>query len=186
MTAAGLMSARGDVQAVVFNLGGETFALPVGTVREILDHRDAFRMPQGPAWLAGLIEVRGEAIPMVDLRVRLGMAAAAIGVTTRVLVVDVPVGAGAAGDGMAGDGMAGDGAEGGVRQLTLGLIVDRVLDVASFPAASIETTPDIGVRWRSDYIDGVVRRPDGFVVLLAAGPIFSGDDDAFVALDRAA
>lgn len=176
MTAAGLMSARGDVQAVVFNLGGETFALPVGTVREILDHRDAFRMPQGPAWLAGLIEVRGEAIPMVDLRIRLGMAAATIGVTTRVLVVDVPVGA----------GTAADGADDGARRLTLGLIVDRVLDVASFPAASIETTPDIGVRWRSDYIDGVVRRPDGFVVLLAAGPIFSGDDDAFVALDRAA
>jgi purine-binding chemotaxis protein CheW len=176
VTAAGLMSARGDVQAVVFNLGGETFALPVGTVREILDHRDAFRMPQGPAWLAGLIEVRGEAIPMVDLRIRLGMAAAAIGVTTRVLVVDVPVGA----------GTAADGADDGARQLTLGLIVDRVLDVASFPAGAIETTPDIGVRWRSDYIDGVVRRPDGFVVLLAAGPIFSGDDDAFVALDRAA
>lgn len=172
MTAAGLVSARGDVQAVVFNLGGETFALPVGTVREILDHRDAFRMPQGPAWLAGLIEVRGEAIPMVDLRVRLGMATAAIGVTTRVLVVDVPVGAGTA--------------DGGARQLTLGLIVDRVLDVASFPAAAIETTPDIGVRWRSDYIDGVVRRPDGFVVLLAAGPIFSGDDDALADLDRAA
>lgn len=184
MTAAGLMSPRGDVQAVVFNLGGETFALPVSTVREILDHREAFRMPQGPAWLAGLIEVRGEAIPMVDLRIRLGMTAGTIGVTTRVLVVDVPIGASCTGivAGGAAEGVAGD----GTRQLTLGLIVDRVLDVASFPAASIETTPDIGVRWRSDYIDGVVRRPEGFVVLLAAGHIFSGDDDALVALDRAA
>lgn len=154
--------AGNGVQAVVFNLGSETFALPVGTVREILDHRDGFRMPQGPAWLAGLIEVRGEAIPMVDLRVRLGLPAAAVAVTTRVLVVDVVI-----------DG----------RALTLGLIVDRVLDVADFAASSIETTPDIGVRWRSDYIEGVVRRPDGFVVLLAASNIFSADDGALALSD---
>lgn len=149
------MTPAANIQAVVFNLGGETFALPVGTVQEILDYREAFQMPQGPEWLAGLIDVRGEAIPMVDLRVRLGLAAAAIGVTTRVLVVDVQAGG---------------------RLLTLGLIVDRVLEVAEFPAASIETAPDIGVRWRSDYIEGIVRQPNGFVVLLAASNIFSAED----------
>lgn len=161
------MSGRADIQAVVFSLGGETFALPVGTVREILDHRAAFRMPQGPAWFAGLIDVRGEAVPMVDLRVRLGMAAAEIGMTTRVLVIDVPL---------------------DDRSLTLGLIVDRVLDVASFAAATVETTPDIGVRWRSDYIEGVIRRQDGFVVLLAAANIFSAEDGALAlsAVDQAA
>lgn len=160
------MTPATDIQAVVFSLGGETFALPVGTVREILDHREAFQMPQGPAWFAGLIDVRGQAVPMVDLRVRFGLAAAAIGAMTRILVVDIPV-------------------EG--RALTLGLVVDRVLDVASFPVAAIEKTPDIGVRWRSDYIEGVVRRPDGFVVLLAATRIFCSEDEALVPdLDQAA
>lgn len=173
MTAAAMTTDRAtpgeNVQAVVFNLGGETFALPVGTVREILDHRDAFRMPQGPTWLAGLIEVRNEAIPMVDLRIRLGIAAAPIGVTTRILVVEIPVGD-----------------PDSPTQLTLGLIVDRVLDVATLAAASIETPPDIGVRWRSEYIDGVVRRPDGFIVLLAATNIFSDDDSAMFDIDQAA
>ncbi len=161
------MNAQADVQAVVFNLGGETFALPVGNVRAIMDHREAFRMPQGPEWLLGLIEVRGEAIPMVDLRVRLGLPAAAIGATTRILVVDVPM---------------------EHRTLALGLVVDRVLDVASFAAGAVETTPDIGVRWRSEYIEGVVRRPDGFVVLLAAAHIFSAEDGVLAQahLDRAA
>lgn len=155
-----------DVQAVVFSLGGETFALPVGTVREILDHQAAFRMPQGPAWFAGLIDVRGESVPMVDLRVRLGLPAVQADVTTRILVVDVVVES---------------------RTLTLGLIVDRVLDVASFTAQTIEASPDIGVRWRSDYIDGVVRRPDGFVVLLAAGRIFDSHDETLIStLDQAA
>jgi purine-binding chemotaxis protein CheW len=151
------MSGHADIQAVVFSLGGETFALPVGTVREILDHRAAFRMPQGPAWFAGLIDVRGEAVPMVDLRVRLGLVAAEVGLTTRILVIDVPLEA---------------------RSVTLGLIVDRVLDVASFAASAIETTPDIGVRWHSDYIEGVIRLQDTFVVLLAAANIFSAEDGA--------
>jgi purine-binding chemotaxis protein CheW len=159
------MTPAANIQAVVFNLGGETFALPVGTVQEILDYREAFQMPQGPEWLAGLIDVRGEAIPMVDLRVRLGLTAAAIGATTRILVVGVDT---------------------GERLLTLGLIVDRVLDVASFSADAIDTTPDIGIRWRSDYIEGIVRGPTGFVVLLAPAQIFQAEDGTIALPDLAA
>lgn len=158
------MSGGGDVQAVVFGLGREMFALPVGSVREILDHRDASAIPHGPSWLIGLTDVRDQAVPMVDLRVRLGLAAADVTLATRVLVVDVPIGG---------------------RVLTLGLVVDRVLDVSSFAAAEIEETPDIGVRWRSEYIEGVVRRPDGFVVLLATTGIFSSEEDARVLPDVA-
>ena len=158
------MSGGGDVQAVVFGLGREMFALPVGSVREILDHRDASAIPHGPSWLIGLTDVRDQAVPMVDLRVRLGLAAADVTLATRVLVVDVPIGG---------------------RVLTLGLVVDRVLDVSSFAAAEIEETPDIGVRWRSEYIEGVVRRPDGFVVLLATNGIFSSEEDARVLPDVA-
>lgn len=158
------MSGGGDVQAVVFGLGREMFALPVGSVREILDHRDASAIPHGPSWLIGLTDVRDQAVPMVDLRVRLGLAAADVTLATRVLVVDVPIGG---------------------RVLTLGLVVDRVLDVSSFAAAEIEETPDIGVRWRSEYIEGVVRRPDGFIVLLATNGIFSSEEDARVLPDVA-
>ncbi|MBD8678953.1 chemotaxis protein CheW [Sphingomonas sp. CFBP 13720] len=151
------MTPAADIEAVVFNLGGEIFALPVGSVREILDYRDAFQMPQGPRWLAGLIDVRGDAIPMIDLRVRLGLPAATIDPMTRILVVSVQC---------------------DERLLTLGVIVDRVLDVATFKADAIETTPDIGVRWRSDYIDGIVRSGGGFVVLLAPARIFEAEDGA--------
>lgn len=161
------MSAGGDVQAVVFGLGQEKFALPVATVREILDHRDASAIPHGPSWLLGLTDVRDQAVPMVDLRVRLGLPAAAATLATRVLVVDIPVGA---------------------KLLTLGLVVDRVLDVSSFPPSAIEAAPDIGVRWHSDYMQGVVRRADGFVVLLAIDGIFSGEGDmlALPGIDQAA
>ncbi|MEH3102618.1 MAG: chemotaxis protein CheW [Sphingomonas phyllosphaerae] len=158
------MSVAGDVQAVVFGLGREKFALPAGSVREILDHRHASAIPNGPSWLVGLTDVRDRAVPLVDLRVRLGLAGADATPATRILVVDVPICG---------------------RNLTLGLVVDRVLDVSSFPAAEIEAPPDIGVRWRSEYIRGVVRRLDGFVVLLATDGIFLAEEDALVLPDVA-
>lgn len=146
-----------DIQAVIFHLEAEAFALPVGAVREILDYRAPFRMPQGPAWLKGLIDVRGETLPLIDLRLRLGLEEEAFGSMTRVLIVDAPVGG---------------------QMLTLGLIVDKVADVATFTAAEIGIAPAIGMRWRSDYIEGVVRRPEGFVVLLAIGSLLLDEHSA--------
>ncbi|MEG3156102.1 chemotaxis protein CheW, partial [Sphingomonas sp. RB1R13] len=126
------MSGAQDIQVVVFGLGEEEFALPVTSVREILDHRNAYRVPHAPDWFLGLTDVRGDSVPMVDLRVRLGLSPVEPTLTTRVLVVDV----------------AGVGA----KPLSLGMVVDRVLDVATFPAGSVEGAPDLGGRWRSDQI----------------------------------
>ncbi|MDR6146237.1 purine-binding chemotaxis protein CheW [Sphingomonas sp. SORGH_AS870] len=145
------------IQAVIFHLEVEAVALPVGAVREILDYRPAFRMPRGPAWLKGLIDLRGETLPLVDLRLRLGLDEAVPGPMTRILIVDVPAGG---------------------QRLALGFIVDKVADVATFSATEIEVPPDIGIRWRSDYIEGVVRRPEGFVVLLAITSLLSGENSA--------
>lgn len=145
------------VQAVTFGLGAETFAIPVNLVREILDHRETFHIPGAPAWLLGITDVRGQGVPTVDLRARLGLAVADVTPTTRILVVDVPLES---------------------RALTLGLMVDRVLDVSTFGAEQIEAAPDIGIRWSSDYILGVVRRETGFVVLMDVARIFSGTSDA--------
>ena len=105
------------MQVVVFGLGAEEFALPVTTVREILDHRTAYRVPHAPDWFLGLTDVRGSSVPMVDLRVRLGLPPVEATLTTRVLVVD-----------MAGT----DG-----QPLSLGLMVDRVLDVSAFVADAV-------------------------------------------------
>jgi purine-binding chemotaxis protein CheW len=155
------MTPIADIQAVVFGLGDETFALPVGQVREILDHREAFRLPNGPDWLVGLTDVRGEAVPTIDLRRRLGFAPVAATPATRILVVDVAF---------------------ADRTLTLGLVVDRVLDVARFAGDAIEPSPDIGVHWNSDFIRGVVRTDGGFVVLIDLPRVFdAGIDPALIA-----
>lgn len=151
------MSGAGELQVVTFGLGDETFAIPVTLVREILDYREAFRIPNGPAFLLGLTDLRGEGITTVDLRVRLNLPPASPSLSTRILVVDVPI---------------------GDRILTLGLVVDRVLDVSTLDTADIGPAPDVGTRWASDYIAGVARRADGFVVFIDMVRVFSGTDVA--------
>ena len=148
--------AGGDIQVVVFGLGEEEFALPVTTVREILDHRNAYRVPHAPDWVLGLTDVRGASVPMVDLRVRLGLAPAEVTLTTRILVVDMP---------------GSDGAP-----IALGLVVDRVLDVSTFAADAIEGSPELGGRWRSQQIEAILRRGAGFVALLDPVRLFGADD----------
>ena len=155
------MSDAAELQIVTFGLGAEVFAVPVSLVREILDYRETFRIPNGPDYLLGLTDMRGHGVTTIDFRLRLGLAAAAPTSSTRILVVDVPV---------------------GDRVLMLGLVVDRVLEVCSVAVDQLEGAPDIGVRWPSDYIGGVFRRDDGFVVLVEMCRIFSAEEAGL--LDR--
>jgi len=156
-------------QYVTFGLGGETFAAPVTLVREILTYQEPFKIPNGPDYLLGLTELRGRGVPTADLRIRLGMAPVEPTLNTRIIVLDVPL---------------------EDRTLSLGLVADRVFEVTPFTADQIEPAPDIGVKWRSDYISGVVRRPEGFVVLIDLPKLMStADAVSLVALndvDRAA
>lgn len=146
---------EGETQYVTFSLGNERFAVPVAMVREILDYRDAFKIPNGPDYLLGLTDVRGQGVPTIDLRHRLGLERIAPTPNTRILVVDVPLPG---------------------RILSLGLVADRVYEVTPFSSHQVEAPPDIGVQWRSEYIQGVVRREDGFVVLIDLAHLFSGRD----------
>jgi purine-binding chemotaxis protein CheW len=140
---------------VTLALGQEVFAVPVAYVREILDYRPPFKIPEGPDYLLGLIDVRGRGTPMIDLRARLGLPPTVPDGATRILVLDVPVGG---------------------QLLGLGLVADRVIEVVSFAAADIEGAPEIGVPWRSDYIAGVVRRENGFVVLFDLPKLLTGNE----------
>jgi len=148
-----------EIQTVTFGLGVEIFAVPVTLVREILDYRETFRIPNGPDYLLGLTDMRGEGIATIDFRLRLGMPHVEPTPNTRILVVDVPV---------------------ADRVLVLGLVVDRVLEVSTFRGDQIGAAPDIGVHWPSEYIAGVVKRTEGFVVLVDVARIFSAGEAALL------
>lgn len=152
--------AADEAQFVTFGLDEETFAVPVQVVREILDHEEAFKIPNGPDYMLGLRDVRGQGVPIVDLKLRLGMAGTKPTPHTRVLVLDIPI-----------DG----------RILTLGMVADRVFEVTAFRPEEMEEAPDIGVSWPSDYIDSVVRGENGFVVIVDLARLLSGSDAAMLA-----
>ena len=149
-----MQAATCENQFVTLCLGAEVFAVPVSMVREILDYRDSFRIPEGPDYLLGLIDVRGRGTPVIDLRSKLGMAKVPPDSATRIMVLDVPL---------------------ADRTLALGLVADRVLEVATFTEDQIEGAPDVGVAWRSYYIAGVVRRDGGFVVLFNLSKLLTAD-----------
>ena len=163
------MSGAAEGQYVTFGLGEEVFAAPVGLVREILTYQAPSRIPNGPAYLLGLTDVRGRGVPTADLRIRLGMTPVEPTLNTRILVLDIPL-------------------EDHV--LSLGLVADRVFEVAVFAADQIEHAPDLGVKWRSEYISGVVRQSEGFVILIALARLLSTTDTASLTsmtdVDRAA
>jgi purine-binding chemotaxis protein CheW len=128
-------------------------------VLEILDMRELFRVPDAPAHLAGLIDVRGRGVPVIDLRVKLGLPAAAVTEGTRIMVLEVPVTG---------------------RQLVLGLVADRVYEVAPLDDGRLEPPPEIGSRWHCDYIRGVGRRGDKFVVVFDLSRLFESDERTFI------
>jgi purine-binding chemotaxis protein CheW len=153
-----------DAQFVTLGIDREVFAVPVDAVLEILEMRQMFRVPEAPGYLAGLIDVRGRGVPVVDLRVKLGLPAQAANEMTRILVLEFTLAD----------------PKGGEQQLVLGLIADRVIEVITLDKREIQPAPAIGLQWRSDYISGVGRRNDNFVIIFALARLFSSGDVALI------
>lgn len=154
-----------NAQYVTLGIAGETFAAPVGRVQEILEVQPISRIPNAPASFLGMIDVRGQGVPVIDLRMKLGLEAACDTVNTRILVLRV--------------GMDG-------RELTLGLKADRVFEVTALDETVLEEPPQIGVRWDSELITGIGRRNGAFVTVLDLERLFGTGDIALVLPQAAA
>jgi purine-binding chemotaxis protein CheW len=151
-----------DIHLVTLGLGREIFAVPVGCVIEILAMRDLFVVPDAPPYLAGLTHVRSQAVPVVDLRRKLGLSPSQATHQTRIIVLEVPTPA---------------------RTLVVGLIADRVIEVISLRQSEIGPPPDIGTAWGSGYIAGIGRHCDDFVIVFDMARLFSGEEVAHIAAD---
>lgn len=148
-----------DRQYVTLGLGREVFAVEVDRVREILDLRPVAIVPNAPDFMLGMIDVRGHGVPVIDLRMKLGLPAAAATEHTRIIVLDVPV---------------------GDRARLMGLVSDRVFEVTSLAEHSLEEPPSLGVSWRSDYIQSIARRNGAFVIVFDLGRLFTDSEIALV------
>ena len=141
-----------SAEIVTLGLRDEVFAVPAGLVREILDIIPITEVPSAPAFVAGLINVRGKVVPLADLRVKFGMERTPPTIHSRIVVMEIEVRG---------------------EPTTVGVLADRVFDVSEIPTASIEQTPRIGMRWRAEFIQGIGKRGDGFIIILDISRIFN-------------
>lgn len=152
-------------QYLTLGLGRETFGIDIENVQEILDYRMPASLPQAPAFLVGMIDVRGQSYPVVDLRIKLGLPPEAPTPATRIILLNVP--------------MPG-------RALRVGFVADRVIEVTELDGTEMEAAPEVGGRWNARYIAGIGRRGEAFVVVFDLVALMDGDGPALAASPQAA
>ncbi|HLJ46060.1 MAG TPA: chemotaxis protein CheW [Bryobacteraceae bacterium] len=146
-------------QYITFKLGDELFAIDVAQVREVLEVGQITKIPSAPGYMRGVINVRGQATPVVDLRLRFGLPQGSDTVNTRIIVMELEL-----------DGEA----------TVLGGIADSVHEVIELEPANIDPPPRIAMRWRTEFIEGMGRRGEDFIIILNVNAVFSSEDLAVV------
>jgi purine-binding chemotaxis protein CheW len=146
-------------QYMTFKLGDELFAINVAQVREILEVSQITKVPTAPPYMRGVVNVRGQATPVVDLRLKFGLSENPDTVHTRIIVMELEL-----------DGEA----------TVLGGIADSVHEVIELEPASINPPPRIAMRWRTNFIQGMGKRGDDFIIILDFNAVFSSEEIAVV------
>jgi purine-binding chemotaxis protein CheW len=141
-------------QYMTFKLGDGLFAINVAQVREVLEVSQITRIPTAPEYMRGVVNVRGKAIPVVDLRLKFGLPKGLATVHTRIVVIELEM-----------DGEV----------TVVGGVADSVHEVIELEPSQINPPPSIASRWRTDLIRGMGRRGDDFIIILDINSIFSSD-----------
>jgi purine-binding chemotaxis protein CheW len=136
-----------EFQVVVCELGGERYGLSIDAVYEIIRLQPITEVPQAPAFVEGVINLRGRIIPVVDLASRFGLAGAERGKSSRIVVA----------------------AAGGTR---VGLVVDGVSEVLMVDEAAVESTPPVAAGLDAAYMRGIAKLGDRLVILLELDALF--------------
>jgi purine-binding chemotaxis protein CheW len=163
------MDQIGDIvqtdQYLTFTLAEETFAIEIVKVREVIDYVHVTRVPRMPSFLRGVINLRGSVVPVIDLRLILGMPAAEKTVDTCVIIAEVQM---------------------DDETLHLGMLADSVQEVIDVDPSQIDPPPKLGSMLNTDFIRGMGKREDGFFIILNIDRVLSGDEMAGVEAIKAA
>jgi purine-binding chemotaxis protein CheW len=142
-------------QYLTYKLADEVFAFDITKVREVLDVTTITPVPKMPDFLRGVINLRGSVVPVVDLRLKFGMPKTDRTVDTCVIITEVNV-----------DG----------EQTTLGVLADSVQEVMDLDPDSVEPAPKIGTELNTEFIKGIGKHNDGFIIILDIDKIFSPEE----------
>ena len=141
-------------QYLTFMLGGEAYAIGILSIKEIIEHGQMTRVPMMPEFIRGVINLRGAVVPVIDLGVRFGNGATAMGRRTCIVIIEV---------------------RNADEAHDVGILVDAVNEVMDISSASIEPAPEFGAKINTDFIAGMGKVQDRFVVILEPMRVLSLD-----------
>lgn len=139
---------------ITFKLGDELFAIDVARVREVLDLTEITRVPTSPPYMRGVVNVRGSAIPVVDLRHKFGLPPTPDTVNTRIVVLELEL-----------DG----------ETTVVGGLADSVHEVLDLERSQIREPPRLAMRWRADMIEGLGKKGEQFIIVLDIARVFQAE-----------
>jgi purine-binding chemotaxis protein CheW len=143
--------ARGQ-QYLTFSVTGELYGIAIVSIKEIIEYRATTEVPMMPEFMRGIINLRGRVVPVIDLAVRFGRSRSEVTQRSCIVIVE---------------------ARQGSEQYDLGVVVDAVSAVAEIPDADIEPPPSFGTKLRSDFITGMGKIDEKFVILLDVSKVLS-------------
>lgn len=142
-------------QYLTFMLSGETYAISILRIKEIIQYGQLTEVPRMPDFIRGVINLRGAVVPVIDLSARFGKSPTAIGRRNCIIIIEVAV----------GDEIQ-----------SVGVMVDAVNAVLDIPASEIEPAPTFGTHIRADFIAGMGKIDGKFVIILNIQHVLSMDD----------
>lgn len=147
---------------LTFVLGGDVYALDIFNITEIIEFRNLTVVPMMPDFIRGVINLRGRVVPVVDMAARFGRGTTQVARRTSIIIVEA---AGFA-QSVEGDGALHD----------IGVMVDAVNEVVEFGTEDIEPPPVFGAGIRADFISGMAKRDNEFIIVLDVSHVLSIDE----------
>jgi len=148
-----------EAQYLTFLLGKEMFAFNILGIKEIIEYGNLTSVPMMPEFIRGVINLRGAVVPVVDLSARFGRAASVVTRRSCIVIIE---------------------AESEGEKQDIGVMVDAVSEVLEIPASNIEPAPSFGVKIRADFISGMGRVKEKFVIILDTVRVLSVDEMAML------
>ncbi len=142
-------------QYLTYLLGKEMFAMKIVRIKEIIEFGEITSIPLMPAFISGVINLRGAVVPVIDLALRFGRAASQIGRRTCIVIIESWF---------------------GESKQDIGIVVDAVSAVLEIPLDQIANTPHFGTQLRADFILGMAKIAGRFVVILDIDQVLSIDE----------
>ena len=142
-------------QYLTFQLAGESFAIGILSIKEIIEYHTLTEVPMMPASVRGVINLRGAVVPVMDLLARFGRPSSEVTKRTCIVIVEI---------------------EADAERQVIGVVVDAVNEVLDIDAADIEPPPSFGANIRTDFIQGMGKVKGKFVILLNVHQVLSIDD----------